>query len=144
MHCPVRLSDATGQCNNWIVDSGATCHMCNDSKQFVELRNLEQPEEVILGDGHAVKTTSRGTVTLRMRLSGGKLKRCNLLNVSFTHDLSYNLLSIPQVACSGKKTEFNETSCQILKESNELIALANRVGSLYYLDCESGDHACVA
>jgi len=41
--------------NSWIVDSDATCHMCNDSKYFAELRDLEQPQEVSLEDGHAFK-----------------------------------------------------------------------------------------
>ena len=30
----------------WIVDSGATCHMCNDETFFSELNNLNEPQEV--------------------------------------------------------------------------------------------------
>ena len=33
---------------DWIVDSGATCHMWNDDKLFVKLRSLNQPLEVTL------------------------------------------------------------------------------------------------
>ncbi len=33
----------------WIVDSGATCHMCNDESQFIELKQLETIQEVRLG-----------------------------------------------------------------------------------------------
>ncbi len=36
---------------NWIVDCGATCHMCNDESQFIELKKLETIQEVRLGDG---------------------------------------------------------------------------------------------
>ncbi len=35
---------------NWIVDSGATCHMCNNESQFIELKQLETIQEVRLGE----------------------------------------------------------------------------------------------
>ena len=53
------LSASVGQHNSWIVNSGATCHICNDKRLFVELHNLEKPQEVAHGDdveaiGHGV------------------------------------------------------------------------------------------
>ena len=35
----------------WIIDSGATCYMCQDSKLFTTLHQLEDPIDVVLGDG---------------------------------------------------------------------------------------------
>ena len=37
----VMSASSTGRLNDWIVDSGATCHMCNDDKLFAELRSLD-------------------------------------------------------------------------------------------------------
>ena len=51
---------------DWIVESRAVCHMCNDVKLFVELHILEQPLEVTLGNGCAVQATGQGTVVLEM------------------------------------------------------------------------------
>ena len=34
----------------WIVDSGATSHMCRDKKSFSVLYQLEDPIDVVLGD----------------------------------------------------------------------------------------------
>ena len=31
------------QLHSWIVDSGATCRMCNDGDLFVELHSFKQP-----------------------------------------------------------------------------------------------------
>ena len=53
---------------NWIVDSGATCHMCSDKSLFSELRTLETPQEVTLGDGHNLQATADGTVMLETLL----------------------------------------------------------------------------
>ena len=46
----------------WIIDSGATCHMSNDKRLFLELRNLEEPEKVQVGDGHSVEAKGKGNV----------------------------------------------------------------------------------
>ena len=46
----------------WIIDSGATCHVCYDYSLFSELQNLEKPLDIALGDGHTLKATGHGTV----------------------------------------------------------------------------------
>ena len=135
------LAGAAVHQNSWIVDSGATCHMCNDSKQFVELHDLEQPQEVSLGDGHAVKANKCGTVLLQMKLPNNKIKKCKLYDVLYVPALTYNLLSISRVTQSGKTTEFTNSRCHITDKENRLIAVATRIGSLYYLDCESVDRS---
>ena len=52
----------------WIVDSGATCHMCNDKTLFSELTILRKPQEGSLGDGHGLEVIDEGTVSLQMLL----------------------------------------------------------------------------
>ena len=121
--------------NDWIVDSGATCHMCNDDKLFVELRSLKQPLEVTLRDGCAVEATGQGTVVLEMASTSGKTSTCKLHEILYVPDLSYNLLSVSKAAEAGKVVEFDEISCRILYANRKLITTAARVGNLYYLNC---------
>ena len=54
--------------NNWIIDSGATSHMCNDKRLFSDFRRLEKPEQVTLGDRHELEAVGRGTVYLSMKM----------------------------------------------------------------------------
>jgi len=35
--------------DNWIVDLGATCHMCNDRSMFIDLKQVGPNEKVTLG-----------------------------------------------------------------------------------------------
>ena len=63
---------AASDTNNWIVDSGATCHMCSDSKLFETLQNLKQPIEVSVGDGRTLQVTGKGKISLKMKLPGDK------------------------------------------------------------------------
>ena len=123
-----------GQQDGWIVDSGATSHMCNDQKLFSQLHPLEKPMEVVLGDGHVLNA---GVVVLDMRLPNGKMQRCKLHSVLYVPSLSYNLLSVSSVAQSGKVTKFGRHGCHILNANHKLIAQATKVGSLYHLDCET-------
>ena len=64
----------------WIVGSGATCHMCNDVKLFVELRCLNQMEGT-LGNGCAVEATGQGTVVLEIASTSDKTRRSELHEV---------------------------------------------------------------
>ena len=54
--------------NLWIVDSGATCHMCNDKSLFRELTTLRKQQEISLGDGRVLEAIAEGTVPLQMQL----------------------------------------------------------------------------
>ena len=119
----------------WVVDSGASCHMCCDSGLFETLENLKHPIDVSVGDGHSLKATGRGIISLNMRLSFEKLTKCKLMDVLYVPKLSYNLLSVSKATEAGATTEFNELGCQIYNGSNKLIAVAKKTGSLYYLNC---------
>ena len=35
--------------DDWIVDLGATCHMCNDRSMFIDLKQVGPNEKVTLG-----------------------------------------------------------------------------------------------
>ena len=118
----------------WIIDSGATCHMCNDRTLFSQLHSLQSSQEVTLGDGHVLQATSEGTVPLQMLLPDGRSKKCNLHNVLLVPKLSHNLLSVSKASELGKTTKFYNTGCEILNESNKVIAFATKVGSLYFLE----------
>ena len=125
---------SAGSKGNWIVDSGATCHMCNDEKLFESFEHLHKPQEVTLGDGNALEATGQGNVSLEMRLSAGKTKRCVLRNVLYVPKLAYNLLSVTKASEAGKVVKFDNVGCQIVNKYNKTIAVATKVGSLYYLE----------
>ena len=120
--------------DQWILDSGATCHMCNSESQFVSLQVLSKPLTVTLGDGHTLQAAGRGNVVLRMRLPHGKTRECTLHDVLFVPDLAYNLLSVTSAAKKNKVTTFSETKCEIRDAKSRLVASGHRERSLYYLD----------
>ena len=119
---------------DWIVDSGATCHMCNDRSMFVEYKSLDVPMKVKLGDGYEVDAIGCGVVVLSSILPSGRSKRCKLHSVLYVPRLSYNLFSVSAATGREKTVRFGKANCQILSDK-KLIAVATKVGELYYLNC---------
>jgi hypothetical protein len=66
--------------NSWIIDSGATTHMCNDKGQFENLKRIT-PTSVTLGDGKSLESAGVGEVPINLKLSSGKIVRCKLQGV---------------------------------------------------------------
>ena len=122
----------------WIIDSGATCHMCNDENAFTEYVRLKQPQEISLGDGHIVKATGKGTVLLKIAIGQNQIQRCELKDVLFVPELSYNLLSVSKITKAGKVIKFASSECVILDGNQRIIATASLIGSLYQLNVVDG------
>ena len=128
---------------NWVVDSGATCHMSNDRSLFAEMRELPSSEKVTLGDGHDLEATGEGTVNLEMLLPDGNSRSCALQKVLFVPKLAYNLVSVSRATQSGKTVKFDSTGCTFVNSENEVTAFATKQGSLFYLEvCRNS--ACAA
>ena len=64
---------------NWIVDSGATCHMCNNAKMFAKFKSFKKAQDVTLGDRHVLEATGEGIVQVKMKIVGGVIcgKSCS-------------------------------------------------------------------
>ena len=69
--------------NEWIIDSGATCHICNSRGCFEEFRPLSQPQKVTLGDGRSLEAIGMGVVEVKLmgsqRLEGWVKSSMSLL-----------------------------------------------------------------
>ena len=118
----------------WIVDSGATCHMCNDKTLFSELTILRKPQEVSLGDGHVLEAIAEGTVSLQMLLPERRKQRCSLKKVLWIPNLSHNLLSVSRASEAGKTVTFDDSGCEITNTDGKCIATASKIGDLYFLN----------
>ena len=119
----------------WILDSGATQHMCNDKNFFSNFEEIEGTSLVEIGDGTPLVAQGRGDVILHMYLPNDSSRNVTLTNVLYLPDLKHNLVSISQCNANSKKTVFYENSCSIFSKDNDLIAYGKRSGKLYILDC---------
>ena len=77
----------------WIMDSGATKHMCCNKDLFSELIEIRGASEIKVGDGRCLQTAGIGKVSLKIKLPGNKLSSFELVNVLFVPELAYNLIN---------------------------------------------------
>ena len=138
------LSTLEVQSDQWIVDSGATCHMCNDKGLFDDFSDLPQAQDVTLGDGHNLKAVGRGSVTLELELSKDRVKKCKLHDVLYVPNLSFNLLSVAKASDFVSSTVFNDEGCQFLNANGEIVATGLKNHHLYYLNIKQNKHAAAA
>ena len=114
----------------WIVDSGATSHVCHDRSLFTELQNLEKPLDIILGDGRTLNATGCGSVIVMLESDSLK-RKCKFYDVLYVPELTYNLLSVSKAVDKGISFTFNESECVIKDSNQKLITIATKAGSLY-------------
>ena len=128
------LSTNDARSNQWIVDSGATQHMCNNRDYFYKYEELLNPISIEIGDGNFLKAVAVGSVSIKHNLPDDLIKDCNLDNVYHVPKLAYNLISVSQVAQKGRITSFYKSHCEI-RDTDEVLAIGNKIGKLYVLNC---------
>ena len=76
---------------NWVIDSGATRHICTDKNKFLSYTQVEEGEETIyLGDSRTTRVLGKGKILLKLT-SGKTLALSDVLHVP---NIQTNLVSV--------------------------------------------------
>ena len=112
--------------NSWILDSGATDHVCNSPSWFTSHYPIK-PIQVRLPNDHYVLANIAGTVSFPNTLT--------LTNVLYVPNFSFNLISISQLTSDQRYSlTFSSNGCQIQDmRCMRMIGSVSLVGGLYYL-----------
>ena len=92
--------------SHWIVDSGATCHICISKELFEDFHSLQKPQQVAIDDGCKLEAVGTGVIPLKLKLLVKIGRFCDVLCVP---KLTYDLLSVPRVTVLGKEVVFGVT-----------------------------------
>ena len=98
--------------HDWIVDSGASCHMCNDQSAMYNLE--DHKTQVLVGNGEEQEITKMGEV--KGTLNG---KPVSLKNVLYVPSLMCNLFSV--TSCLSKGFEVQADSAGFKLKKNNMI-----------------------
>lgn len=110
--------------NNWILDSGASSHMCSDKKLFSSLKKYNQ--KVFIASGENVEASGIGEVNLK---SFGT--NITLSNVLFVPVLNSNFLSVSKIIKNGCRVQFADNKAYVNSVNNELILIADLQNGIY-------------
>jgi hypothetical protein len=115
----------------WILDSGATSHICCKAEAFTKLN--KKNSYVYLANDSKVKVSGIGTVPLRMALPDNSSIILELKNVLLIPSFNKNFLSTHKLNDSGYTITLFSEGAKIIKD-NETVGLARKVGNLRILN----------
>lgn len=80
--------------------------------------------------------SAQGVVSLRMKCGSDQSRKCNLYDVLYVPELSYNLLSISKAVEKGNTVKFTGSSCVVRDANCNNVAVASRIGGLYEISAD--------
>ena len=111
----------------WLMDSGASKHMCKDRHMFTTL--VPHCAMVEFGNGYPVRVYWKGTVTIKA--IGGALE---LTEVLLVPSLASNLFYVSQACKLGARCTFLEDGLgAYIEHAGKLVCTATYVNELYWV-----------
>ena len=95
-------ANLVGNPREWWIDTGATRHICADSRMFSTYQKVENGDHLTMGNSSTSKVVGQGTVVLKMT-SGKELTLKNVLHVP---NIRKNLISGSLLSKNGFKLVF--------------------------------------
>ncbi|GMF62291.1 unnamed protein product [Phytophthora fragariaefolia] len=109
------LVSATSSLNTneltWVIDTGATSHMCNDIGLFVTFEPLESSMETA---ANPLRILGKGTVRFPVKDATNAVRSVELKDVNYVPRVAHNLLSVIKALVNdGFKININKRECTL-------------------------------
>jgi hypothetical protein len=114
--------NAPSTIGKWILDTGASNHMCGDRTLFLEYRENTDPSLVIQTASDRVQLIRTGTVHLTLFTSNNEEVQVKLLDVVYMPGLTTNLLSRIRIQTIGVYIDGLAKVLRYMKTKQELCA----------------------
>ena len=126
--------------NAWLLDSGASVHMCNSRATFTDYRVLESPTD-IQSMGGPVQAIEIGTACVSFILPDGTTTDASLQETFHVPDLFTNLISLGVLLKKGYS--FDTRTFYVLDKSNQRVVYAPLQENLFPVKvvCKKAEHS---
>lgn len=116
--------------DKWCLDSGCTSHMSSRKRDFEQIAEIDKS----LNLANETSTKIEGVGEIKLSASNGSgMQVLKLQNALHVPDLRTNLLSVAKIADKGYEVVFRKQNAVILGENQETLAIADRIGDLYFI-----------
>lgn len=95
--------------NEWMIDSGAACHVSLYKQHFFNLKPLTTPRYI--SGIHSARLEIKGTGTVRLKIASGQT--LEMKHVCYVPDAGLNLISV--LACSKMATNRSHSALLIVR-----------------------------
>lgn len=115
----------------WIADSGASNHICNEQSWFKELKHYDTPRHITVGDSSESEVIGEGKIEIISKLEDYEIK-ATLEGVLYAPNMATNLFSIGQASKKGVETKFTQREV-ILTLNGERVGRGSKLNNNLYL-----------
>jgi hypothetical protein len=122
---------------NWILDSGASSHMCS-RKDILSNFSVRGGQFVTISDGSQIAIEGFGTLTFDVFGDDNQKYKFVLEDVAYVPKLKVNLISIWKLTSLEIKVMFTEQNCKII-HSKGSISIGTMENSLYVMNTTHKD-----
>lgn len=112
------VSSNGGANAGWVVDSGATSHMCSDKNLFSELNNAINGK-ITVANGQVIDAIGEGKVKIVLD-KGYSTMEVELTDVLWVPELDGNLVSVKKLVDNGFAVEFRGNWCYLINGRQKL------------------------
>ena len=129
------VSDASRK--EWILDSGASMHMCCD-KLF--MKDMRKPKVTSVTAANKAKVSVHGEGDVLLQCNGPKgASQVILKNVLYVPDLTSNLVSVSAITRRGLRVNFVDSKCLVVSSKGNVVLEGNlRANHIYRLNLHPG------
>jgi hypothetical protein len=120
---------------SFLIDSGATAHMVNNSNLLSNIKPLKTPAIITFGNGTVCNAVAKGTMTLICDVNG-KRSELSVPNTLVVPDLHTNLLSVASARKTGNSFQFGGQDIVIRNEKDSVIAKGFWDNDTPFLSCQ--------
>jgi hypothetical protein len=116
--------------NTWILDSGASKHLCTNKKLMKNLRTPTEKIQMKCANKQTVSLNEIGDATLRTINSDGE-SLIKLTEVAHAPTFQCNLISVGRLVEAGANVVFGEKDAKVITPQGKVVITAHKVGKLF-------------
>jgi 6-phosphogluconolactonase/glucosamine-6-phosphate isomerase/deaminase len=118
--------------NSWVLDSGATSHMCPNEDKFPSLIKSKFKSTKTAGK-EILQTMGQGRIEIKVKRNLTSQRTITLNDVRYIPEIRENLISISKLATEGFKVEMDRRRVLIRERSGAIVAKGRLLNGLYIL-----------
>ena len=92
----------------WIIDSGASQHLCGNRKDFATYTNIIRTQAITIADGTKIEAAGKGDIEIATEAGS-----ITLTDVWHVPNIGGNLMSVSRMVDAGYSVEFGPTMCTV-------------------------------
>jgi hypothetical protein len=124
--------------HTWILDSGASKHLCTNKQLMKDLRQLTEVIQMKCANKQLVHLNEVGSTTI-LAMNAGKPIKVTLREVAYAPTFQCNIISVGKLIDAGAQVVFGEKGALVFAKDKKVVLTARKSGNLFIVSIKNSD-----